>query len=256
MDKFFAATHIDAAHWLAGLLTAFYAGNRFATPKTLRSETTRFQYYGSYVVYVVSCVGLLMLLSWTVAHKPVFLRILYPDDIPENLKGLDAPLVAALVLTTLLPSVPLLRDIDTAMLRFFRRMGAIPLVAVRWAQRMNMAQLTIPEKLLADTKQYIANSTLLPDSLTDQLQPDFTSDGARFRFTRSLALYVALSNLRGWSSYAVDFPEEMTVFEKKMSNFFAQSVAFFALTTQLSQRQLEPVRELFRQVPFVCSRGL
>jgi hypothetical protein len=159
------------------------------------------------------------------------------------LKGLDAPLVAALVLTTLLPSVPVLRDIDSALLRFFHRMGAIPLGAVRWAQRMNMTQLTISEKLVADTKLYIANSTLLPDSLAAQLQPDFNLDSVRFRFTRCLALYVALNNLPGWTGYSADFPEERAAFEKKMSSLFAQSVAFFTLTTQLVQRQLEPAAD-------------
>jgi hypothetical protein len=244
LDQFFTAIHLDAAHLVAGVLTAFYAGNRFATPRTVRSETTRFQYYSSYVFYVVSCIGLLMFLSWILAHKPALLNILYsPGPIPENLKGLDAPLVAALLLTTLLPSVPVLRDIDSAMLRFFHRLGAIPLGAVRWAQRMKMAQLTISGNVVADTKLYISNSTLLPDSLAAQLQPDITLDNARFRFTRCLTLYVALSNLSGWAGYSADFPEEHTAFEKKMSSFFAQSVAFFTLTTQLVQRQLEPATD-------------
>jgi hypothetical protein len=244
LDQFFAAIHVDPAHFVAVVLTAFYAGNRFATPRTVRSETTRFQYYLSYVTYVVSCVGLLMFLSWILAHKPALLGFLYSSNpIPEELKSLSAPLVAALVLTTLLPSVPVLRDIDSVMLRFFHRMGAIPLGAVRWAQRMNMAQLSISEKLLADTRLYIGNSTLLPDSLAAQLQPDFTLDSVRFRFTRSLALYVALRNLPGWTGYSADFPEESAVFEKKMSSFFAQSVAFFTLTTQLFQRQLDPAAD-------------
>ncbi len=248
LDQFFTAMHLDAAHFLAAVLTVFYAGNRFATPKTLRSETTRFQYYSSYVTYVVSCLGLLMFLSWILAHKPALLGLLHASSpIPEELKGLDAPLVAALVLTTLLPSVPVLRDIDSAMLRFFHRMGAIPLGAVRWAQRMNMAQLTISDQLVADTKRYIANSTLLPDSLAAQLQPDFTLDNVRFRFTRCLALYVALSNLSGWAGYSADFPEERAAFEKKMSSFFAQSVAFFTLTNQLVQRQLDPAADSVEQ---------
>ncbi len=248
LDQLLTAIHVDVAHLVAVVLTAFYAGNRFATPRTVRSETTRLQYYGSYATYVVSCIGLLMVLSWILAHKPALLGVLYsPNPIPEELQRLDAPLVAALVLTTLLPSVPILRDIDASMLRFFHRVGAIPLGAVRWAQRMNLAQLTISEKLIADTKLYIANSPLLPDSLADQLQPDFAVDSVRFRFTRSLALYVALSNLRGWTGYSADFPEESAAFEKKMSSFFAQSVAFFTLTTQLSQRQLEPAADPVEQ---------
>jgi hypothetical protein len=113
LGQFFTALHLDVAHLVAGLLTAFYAGNRFATPRTVRSETTRFQYFSSYVMYVVSCIGLLMFLSWILAHKPALLGLLYSGTpIPDELKGLDAPLVAALVLTTLLPSVPVLRDVD------------------------------------------------------------------------------------------------------------------------------------------------
>ncbi len=244
LDHFFAAIHLDAAHFVAAVLTAFYAGNRFATPRTLRSETTRFQYYSSYVTYVISCIGLLMILSWILAHKPELLGVLYsPSPIPQELKSLDAPLVAALVLTTLLPSVPVLRDIDSAMLRFFHRMGAIPLGAVRWAQRMSMAPLTISEELVADTKNYIGGSPLLPDSLAGQLQRDFNLDSVRFRFTRCLALYVALRNQSGWTGYSADFPEEQAAFEKKMSGFFAQSVAFFTLRTQLAQRQLEPATD-------------
>ena len=188
LGQFFTAIHLDVAHLVAGVLTAFYAGNRFATPKTVRSETTRFQYYSSYVTYVVSCIGLLMFLSWILAHRPALLGILYSPE----LKSLDAPLVAALVLTTLLPSVPVVRDFDSAMLRFFHRMGAIPLGAVRWAQRMSMVPLTISEELVADTKHYIADSALLPDSLAAQLQRDFNLDSVRFRFTRCLALYVCL----------------------------------------------------------------
>jgi hypothetical protein len=84
---------------------------------------------------------------------------------------------------------------------------------------------------------------LLPDSLAAQLQPDFTLDSVRFRFTRCLALYVASSYQPGWTGYSADFPEERAAFEKKMSTFFAQSVAFFTLTTQLVQRQLEPAAD-------------
>jgi hypothetical protein len=110
-----------------------------------------------------------------------------------------------------------------------------------------MTPLTISGKLITDAQHYIANSTLLPDSLAAQLQPDFTQDSVRFRFTRCLALYVALSNLPGWTEYSADFPEEQAAFEKKMGSFFAQSVAYFALTTQLSQRQLEPAADPVEQ---------
>ncbi len=52
-----------------------------------------------------------------------------------------------------------------------------------------------------------------------------------------------MSNLPGWNGFTADFPDESAAFEKKISSFFAQSVAFFALTSQLSQRQLEPAED-------------
>ena len=145
------------------------------------------------------------------------------------------------MLTTLLPSFPVLRDFDARLLRLFHKMGAIPFGAVRWAQQMDAARFTITEHMLADTKNYIANSARLPDLLIDELRPDDVADRTRFRFTRSLALYVALRNMRSRARFGDDFPDDMAAFEKKMSSFFAQSIGFFALAGQLARQQLEPI---------------
>jgi hypothetical protein len=245
-DATFASTNVDASYLVASVLVSFYAVSRFNTPRTVRSQTTRFQYVASCVAYVASCLGLLMLMTWAFTHKILPLSVLHfgsNGPIPDNLNSLDAALVAALLLTSLLPSFPVVRDFDAAMLRFFHRMGAIPIGAARWAQRMNTAQFTITDRSLLETKNYVVNSRLLPDALIDELQPNASGDKTRVRFTRSLVLYVALSNLHGRARFGADFPEDSVEFEKKMGSFFAQSVAFFALTSQLSERHLEPVQE-------------
>ena len=242
MTTIFAALHIDASYLVASILVAFYAAGRFNTPRTVRSQTTRFQYFASCVTYVLSCQGLLMLMTWLLGQRPDWLGVLHlgsSERIPENLQGLDSALVAALMLTTLLPSFPVLRDFDAAMLRFFHKLGAIPIGAIRWSQRMNSVPFTIHDQLLADVRNHISNSPLLPDALIGELQTDFAVSKARFRFTRNLALYVFLRSLPGFPRFAADFHEDMAAFEKRMSSFFAQCVGFFALANQLSSRELD-----------------
>jgi hypothetical protein len=250
----FTDLHVDASYVVACLLVCFYAWSRFNTPSTIRSQTSQFQYFGSCATYVVSSLGLLTLLAWVLGRNPHFLGLLHAGSsasIPDDVNSLDAALVAALMLTTLLPSFPVLRDFDTKMLNLFHKMGAIPFGAVRWAQRLDAATFTITAGPLADARNFITNSKLLPDMLIGELQPDFTADHTRFRFTRNLVLYVALSNLPNRARFGDDFPDDMAGFEKHMSRFFAQCVGFFALTDQLSRQQLEPLPssiEEFRSV--------
>ena len=129
----------DASYIVSGLLVGFYAWSRFNTPHTVRSQTSRLQYLGSGIAYVLSCLGLLMGLSWALRQQPTILNVIHSGAstaLPDNLRGLDAALVSALVLTTLLPSFPVIRDVDKRMLTFFHRMGAIPFNALVWAKRL------------------------------------------------------------------------------------------------------------------------
>ena len=50
--------HTDASHFIAALLVGFYASGRFNTPRSVRSQTSRFQYFRSCVTYVLSCEGI------------------------------------------------------------------------------------------------------------------------------------------------------------------------------------------------------
>ena len=250
MDAIFAALHIDASYFVALLLVGFYAVARFNTPRAIRSQTSRFQYFASCTTYVTSCLGLLLLMAWLLGQKPALLGALHvgsSESVPDNLNGLDAALVAALALTTLLPSFPVLRDVDAAMLRFFHRMGAIPFGAIRLAQRMAAAPFGVSDDLLRRTRNHIINSKLFPNVTVNELRSDPSTDVARFQFTRNLVLYVALTNLGSWPRFSDDFPDDTVSFERKMGTFFAQSVAFFALTAQLSQRALEPVPDAIDQ---------
>jgi hypothetical protein len=240
---------IDASSVVALLLVCFYAANRFNTPPIARAQTTRFQYLSSCVFYVLSSVGLFILLTWLLLENPQALGFLHfgaSASLPPEVAQLAAPLIVTLALTTLLPSFPMLREIDAKLLRIFHRLGSIPLAAAQWSKRMKDARFTISAELLKSVNDYISDSNVLDDDIAVELRTDPSTDSARYRFTRNLALYVLLSNLDARTRFAEDYPEEAAAFDKTMASYFGQSTGFFALTKQVSLQQLDPLPDPIR----------
>jgi hypothetical protein len=237
---------IDASSVVALSLVCFYATSRFNTPQTARSQTSRLQYIGSCMVYVLSSAGLFIILTWLLIQNPQALNFLHVGaaaPLPVEVAQLAAPLIVALAMTTLLPSFPMLREVDAKLLRIFHRMGSIPLAAAQWSKRMKDAQFAISGDLLIQVQRYISDSSVLTDDTVDELRTDPSIDSARYRFTRNLALYVSLSNLDSHTRFVEDYPDEAAAFEKTMASYFAQSTGFFALTKQLGLQQLDPLPE-------------
>ncbi|WP_233836568.1 hypothetical protein [Paraburkholderia sp. ZP32-5] len=231
--------HLPASHVLACLLVGFYAWSRFNTPRAVRSQTSRFQYLASSVMYVLSCAGLWTGLTLAIQQNPQWLSILHPTGTEgTKIDGLEAPLVAALMLTTLLPSVPILHGIDDKILALFHRMGEIPFGAVRWAQRMKDAPFEMPERLVEEAREYIRESEDLPTALVAEISTDKDGAPQQYRFTRILVLYVWLKKYQARARFEADFAEDVDAFEKRMKNYFAQCVGFFTVVAQLSPQQL------------------
>ena len=93
MEPVLALLHIDASYLIALALVAFYASARFNTPRSVRSQTSRFQYLGSYAMYVISCLGLLITLTWVLGRRPGLLGFLHTGSsaaLPDELSSLDA----------------------------------------------------------------------------------------------------------------------------------------------------------------------
>jgi hypothetical protein len=237
---------IDPSSVVALLLVCLYATNRFNTPRAARTQTSRFQYAGSCVFYVISSAGLFILLTWLLMKNPQalgFLRFGGSAPLSGEVTQLAAPLIVALAMTTLLPSFPMLSDVDAELLRIFHRMGSIPIAVAQWSKRMKDAELVISPGLLTEIRKFISDTSVLPDDIVAELRTDSSTDSARYRFTRNLALYVSLSNLDSQTRFAEDYPEEATAFEKTMASYFAHSAGFFALTRQVSLQQLDPLPE-------------
>jgi hypothetical protein len=237
---------IDASYVIALLLVAFHASNRFNTPRIVRSQTSRVQFWLSGGAYVVSSIGVFMLLAWALRHNSSLVRVLQMGNAAQSagadISNLDAALVAALMLTALLPSFPVLRDIDAVILHFFHRMGSIPFCAQLWARQMESV-FSFPSDATTSMHDFILNAAHLPDALAHELRTDPKSDQMRFRFARNLAAYAAISKLRGQARFADDYPEDVATFEKDMATYFTQSVGFLALTDKLSPQELDDVSE-------------
>jgi hypothetical protein len=238
---------VHASHVLAFLLVCFYAWSRFNTPRTVRAQTSRFQYFASGITYVLSCAGLWIGITLAIEQNPQWLAILHPAPADgTRIDALEAPLVAALMLTTLLPSVPMLNAVDGKILAFFHTIGEIPFGAVRWAQRMEDAAFEMRASLVDDAAAYVRDSDDLATSLTGQLSADKDGAPQQYRFTRVLALYVWLKKYRSRARFDADFPDDTDAFEKRMRSYFAQSAGFFAMAAQLPPPELAALPDSVR----------
>lgn len=241
---------LHASHVLAFLLVGFYAWTRFNTPKTVRSQTSRFQYLASCVTYVLSSTGVWTGVTLAIQQNPQWLALLHPAPAEgTGIEGLEAPLVAALMLTTLLPSVPILNEVDGKILAFFHRMGEIPFGAVRWAQRMRDAAFDMPERLVEEAKDYVRDSEDLPTTLVAGVSSDKDGAPQQYHFTRVLVLYVWLKKYRNRARFEADFPEDIDAFERRMRSYFVQCVGFFTVVAQLSAQQLAALPDSAKTFP-------
>jgi hypothetical protein len=86
-----------------------YAGSHFTTPKPVSSRT-RSRYYKALTGYACAGIELPAILSSILSGTLTLLPVSYfPAPIPKSFKWFDAPLTAALALTTSLRSILMLR---------------------------------------------------------------------------------------------------------------------------------------------------
>src|SRR5688572_3171017 len=116
--------------FLGAVFVLFYAANRFNTPATNRSSTTAVRYYLSLFCYCV--VGLVAYISFVkFPHLLAFLMQGNDAVVEPWAKQLSSPLLVALLLTVLLPKLPLLSDLDNWVRKQLQEIAEIPFEARR-----------------------------------------------------------------------------------------------------------------------------
>lgn len=140
--------------FLGAVFVLFYAGNRFNTPSSNRSSTTAGRYYLGLVSYSLVVIGFYSLLVY---FPHLFNFILQGDKavVPAWTSEISIPLVVALLLTVLLPKVPLLNTIDQWICRHLQNMAAIPWEVSRLSAELRKDKLNIPPEQQATIRQQL-----------------------------------------------------------------------------------------------------
>jgi len=221
----------------AVLLVIVFAHSRFNTPSNTRYSTTIGQFYFAEIAYITCNLLLLVLLSGLIHASPEVLKLLAggdPTQIPEGIEGISAPLVAALVMTTLLPHSPVISQIDKLLLDRFRALGNIPVEVRRLAALLRDAKLEIPPAAAAEAARYIDQQLESPEALQAFLKAN-APDRPEYIFNR--VLYLA-SRLKRWESHekfsgdCVQFREDFDGIFKKLDELVKLTSRFASIFSQ------------------------
>lgn len=224
---------LESIEWLVGTAFVLYhAFIRFNDPPSSRSNTTAGRYYTAATVYCLSMLAVFLLL----ARVPDALRY-FTSDVKQPIEGLSPPLVAALIVTVLLPKIPPLVHFDDWIRSFLHDIASIPLEAVLLSQKLHAAELKTDKQ----TKQRVA----------DWLKSaGFSEEDLVFgERTSPQGLWMRVSILRhtldNWktqdrklASFHRDFKADFKIIEKRFDLLSTRAQHLFSLLA-LDDRSLE-----------------
>ncbi|MBN7797817.1 hypothetical protein [Parahaliea mediterranea] len=160
--------------WILGaVFVGFNAYGRYNTPSSNR-ETTTFQHFSLYFfLYLLSVLILYVVFGALFDSSPETISIFFTGKLPTNdgaalpeqLTGLSAPLISALFLSTLLPSIPWLSKYEKALLQFFWDKGHIPNHVYRMAAIMRRAPFNFSPQQKKELRRFCDSIELDFESL-------------------------------------------------------------------------------------------
>jgi len=247
---------MDTAYYLAAGCVALYAHQRFTTP-ALRSTTTAVQYHLAWIGYITASTGLLTLLSWALQTPAArkFVEQLLNSPLPGEL---GAPYVAALMLTMLLPSIPVLRRLDAGIQQFFRDLGGIPYKALGLSWRLRRAHFRAPERIRDEVDRRLREQGLDPERTLQS--PADSLEAAWIRIVVLVAQTEQALESNAWPRFARN---QEPAYEEIQKKYARQSkLAGFVFRAgddalPLSERELhDDLRAFLKEVTDFISRGM
>ena len=245
-------TVADAA--CAGLIL-IYAWDRFNTPLSNRSSTRQTLYWWSCTGYMLSALMLFVILSLLLRFGPWRAALLGSADNAS----LPAPLIATLAMTTLLSSVPVLKDVDGWMLSTFLNWGAIPAEVKRRAATMMPRSFSVSDDEVTALRDSFGDGTYGETIAHHLCARD--GDGlaqSQYRFTRVVKLYDQIRNLTGEPGYSRFFSEaatELGALERKMESFMRRSDTSLNLMERLGSVDAQAIGELLQERREIFAEG-
>ncbi|MBV8935655.1 MAG: hypothetical protein JO095_07615 [Alphaproteobacteria bacterium] len=212
-----------------GLLIVIYAWGRFNTPPSNRSSTRQALYWWSGLGYVLSALMLFAGLCFLLQAGEWRTLIFGPADNP----ALSASLMATLAMTTLLPSIPVLKRADEWLLAVFLDWAEIPAEVKRRAALMTPRSFEVTETDVAELRETYgdegsghASARHLRGRRGEGLEL------SQYRFTRVVKLYDRIGKLAGEPRYSHFFAETQDEFgelEKRVGEFLRRAGASLTL---------------------------
>ncbi len=147
---------ISLLEWtVGGVFVGVNAFRRYNTPASNRASTT-FQNFSLYFTfYLLSVLTLYVFFGAVLNSSPETIGWVYGlatgqiiGSVPDELRKLSAPMVSALFLTTLLPSLPWLSRYEQALLNTFWDRGNIPNHVYKMAAAMRRARFNFSPRQL------------------------------------------------------------------------------------------------------------
>jgi len=221
------------AYLACGTLILVYAWDRFNTPASNRSSTRQALYWWSCIGYMASALALFLALCLLLRIGPMRSMLLGSADNA----ALPAPLIATLVMTTMLSSVPPLKQLDGWILSTFLGWGAIPAEVKRRAATLTPQSFRLTEEDVSALREVYGDGSY-GDTLAGHLRGR-AGEGlelSQFRFTRVLKLYDQIKKLAGEPRYArifVEAADEFAALEDQVARFLRRSDASLTLAARL-----------------------
>jgi hypothetical protein len=219
-----------------GFVVAFYAWERYNTPETNRVSTTKSLFLFTGAGYVSASLTLFLLLS-EVALKPGVPLLLGLEGIKSILALYSAPpVLAAVLLTILLPNTPIVSSADKWLLERFQAWGRIPQGVRNLADELTPKALQLSAADVVQLQEWIETDGEVPNDLANFVSAD-PPDSSRGSLARVLRLYVELQKLEATPAYRTAFrsrQDTWVAIKEDFRVFLAESQAFFVLFEKLT----------------------
>lgn len=182
-------------YWIPLLLITLYAVDRFSTPSENRAFTTAMRYYSATATYI----GIYWIAFFVIHKYPLLIELILnslgaakEDALPPGLDQSSTTLMVAVLLSILLPKIPLLSELDRKLKTFLQKMADIPFEARRLSKEIQAAPFAIPDHLLYKLQERFVHSGF---DARDIAIGD--GDPAKKLWTK---IFVLLFNLESWET--------------------------------------------------------
>jgi hypothetical protein len=209
----------DTLLYLLGMFCVLaYATERFNTPPTNKSTTTKIRYYAACSAYCGIGLAAYTLLIYS---PDLITKGVAPDALPEWTKGLAPPLVVALALTIFLPKLPLLAGCDEWIRKKLQVIAAIPLEARRLSTELYRAPFAASEDRKAQLRKDLESKGFAANDII------FDNNGSlQSKVTRIAVLVAEIRDAQSeqrFNTFVATFGEEFRQLEFQYTSLLKQA---------------------------------